>query len=66
MTIDRHQTENNMRKSCKSTLTLYTEALDPTEQATERCHCRNEHEPPYEGPMTVSSVEDLHMALKAM
>ena len=29
MTIDRHQTKNDMRKSCKGTLTLYTEALDP-------------------------------------
>ena len=53
MTIDRCQTKNDMRKSCKGTLTLYTEAPDPTEQVTERCHCGNEHEPPYEGPTTL-------------
>ena len=51
MTINRCQTKNNMRKSCKSTLILYTEALDPMEQATKCCYCRNKHKPPYEGPM---------------
>ena len=53
MTIIRCQTENNMRESCKSTLTLYTEALDPTEQATKCCHCGNEHEPSHKGPTTL-------------
>ena len=50
MTIDRCQTENDMRKSCKGTLTLYTEAPDPMEQATKCCHHGNKHKPPYEGP----------------
>ena len=50
MMINRCQTKNSMRESCKSTLTLYTEALDPMEQATKHCHCGNKHVPPYEGP----------------
>ena len=43
--------KTNTRKSCKSTPILYTEALDPMEQATKRCHHGNKHKPPYEGPM---------------
>ena len=37
------------RKSCKGTLTFYTETPDPTEQAARRCHCGNKHEPSYKG-----------------
>ena len=41
------------RKSCKGTLTLYTETLDPTEQTARRCHHGNEHGPSHKGPTTL-------------
>ena len=40
-------------RSCKRTLTLYTETPDPTEQAARRCHCRNKYEPSNKVPMTL-------------
>ena len=45
--------KQHKRKSCKGTLSLYTETLDPMEQTARHCHRGNEHGPSHKGPMTL-------------